>query len=85
MFNLDIVANDGTCKKLNVIAVFHDENNKYIAYSDGTMHDGKEDLIISKYEEHDGLIDLFAIDNEKDWEFANKYLDENVFGGEDID
>lgn len=85
MFNLDVTTLDGENKKLEVIAVFHSDKHKYIAYNDGTESNGKLNVIVSRYIEHDGTVDLFEVETAEEWKFINDYLNEHVFGGEDID
>lgn len=85
MLNMDIVTDDGEHKKLDVIAVFHNDKKKYVAYSDGSKTNGKLNIIVSSYEEKEGNLKLYAIETDDEWDFVNKYLDENVFGGDNDD
>lgn len=82
MLNMDIVTEKGEHKKIDVIAVFHNDNNKFVAYNDGSKTDGKLNIIVSSYEEKDGDLNLYAIEKDEEWDFINNYLDENVFGGD---
>lgn len=82
---MDIVTNNGEHKKLDVIAVFHNDKKKYVAYNDGSKTNGKLNIIVSSYEEKGGNLNLYAVETDEEWKFINTYLDENVFGGDNDD
>lgn len=76
---------DGKDIKCTVIGIFSINDINYIAYTDGTKaEDGKDELYVSKYQLVDGNIKLSEITSDYEWKQIDKYLDENLFDGDDF-
>ena len=80
---MTIIDSDNKEVECNIIASWHKDNNNYLAYTDGTKTNDKLDLYVSKYIKEDDNIKLIAITDEEEWQYVNKYIEENVFGNEE--
>lgn len=74
-----IVGDDGKELECNVVAIWTNDSAKYVAYTDGTKTDDKLDLLVSKYEEHGGNIKLVPIEDDKEWKYVSKFLEDNLY------
>ncbi len=64
----------------DVVAMFKNENANYVAYTDNAKTDnGKLDLLVSKYVEVEGKLQLISITDEKEYQFAEEYLERELF------
>ena len=82
---LILIDENGKEIKCNVIALWHRGSDSYIAYTDGTIADEKEEIYASKFVSKDGSIELVSIDSDSEWDYVDEYLNENVFSIGDID
>ena len=71
------ILEDGKLIDCNVITVFKDDNNiDYIVYTDGTLdEDGLKNIYASRYKKlDDGNIELFEIEDDKEWDMIDEVL-----------
>ena len=74
---------DGKNIKCNIIATFELDGTNYIAYTDGTMNNGEEELYVSKYKLVNEEMKLEEITSEYEWGKVDKYLDDYVLNGDE--
>lgn len=70
----------------DVIAVFKNGGNDYIAYTDNKVEDGKRDLLVSKYKTNGAETQLIPIEDDTEWNFVEEYLTKNLLEkGDEVD
>lgn len=76
--DLVIIDKDGNRVSADVLAIFSDGGNRYVAY----MANGESDTLVSRFNwtEDKNTIVLRAIESEDEWKRVEKFLEEEVFG-----
>ncbi len=82
---LNLIDENGKEIQCKVVAIWHKGNDSYIAYTDGTITDGKEEIFASKFVNKDGSIELVSIDSDAEWDYVDEYLNDNIFSIGDLD
>ena len=81
--NFNILDGYGNKVECSIIGTFVKEDKKFVIYTDGTVdhNDNKKEVYASLYEiEEDNLI-LLPINDEKDWDLVDEYLDDGGIYG----
>ena len=78
--NAKMIIQDDTLKTLEceIIAKWKHDNTDYIAYTDGTMDKGKEEVYVAKIIKRNGKIELSLLD-EEELKYAEGYLEKELF------
>lgn len=74
------IDNDSKEIECNIISMFNDKKNHFIAYTNGEKTNGLLDIKVSKYEIKESQINLIPIEDDREWNYAQNYLQKNVFG-----
>ena len=83
---LSIVDANGKEIKCKIAALWKNNDNSYIAYTNGTFVDGKKPLFVSKIIAEGDKMKLFDIDDDSEWEYVNEYLNKHFYNkGENND
>ena len=81
MILLDESGNEIKC---NIVASFKNDDNEYIAYTDGNFVNGKKELYVSKLVSQGDKMRIYDITDESEWNYVNDYLNKHFYneGGE---
>ena len=76
MILLDENGNETRC---NVVASWENNNNRYIAYTDGRFVNGKKELFISKVISENDKMRMVDITDDNEWNNVNDYLNKHFY------
>ena len=77
---------NGSEIKCNVVASFKNDDNNYIAYTDGSYVNGKKELYVSKLVSEGEKMRISEITDDNEWNFVNDYLNKHFYNeGEDYE
>ncbi len=66
-----------------IVAVFHNNDNHYIAYTKKDNINNKIKILVGKYEpKENNTIRIYDVSSKEEWTFINKYLMNKINGGE---
>ncbi len=66
-----------------VVAVFHNNDNHYIAYAKKDKINNKIDILVGKYEpKENNVIRIYDVSSSDEWKFINKFLMNKINEGE---
>lgn len=66
-----------------IVAIFHHNNNHYIAYAKKNTINDKTSILVGKYEPRENnTIRIYDIPSLEEWEYITKFLMHKINGGE---
>lgn len=84
--NLKLIDKNGLELNCEIIALFNNPEfkAKYVVYTDGTKTEGKTDVLVSRGEFVGDKIQLSEITDEKEWQFIDSFLENEIFGADEF-